>query len=435
MNVLRNLAVVIAALALPPVARGGESLCGTLADAFAADEAGLVREWIVHVPFDSAAWRLEHVAVDDGLVIAQSGDGVITVIAAASSNAPPLPPGTILWSQRVGQPGRTLTPAAAGATVVAVADDLSIMGLDRSTGALVWRESIPVPLSTGPAASGPWIYAPLEGNGLERLAANPRADAVVVTAPPAPAGKKKRRKEPELRITESVQPRSLDAGGILAHPPARFGNGIAWCTTSGRVVVLVRKESGWERSEFELGGRPAGGLLVRDETIVAVTTAGDVACLEPTPAGLRVLWIARLADRGGGAALAAGPTLVVPTASGGAVGIDAESGAVRWHSDAPRSLLTGTATRLWCLDATGRLALFDPATGDRLATFCTGPFTLPVINRSTDRLVLATPTGTVVSLAPHPVTAVTGKGGPAPALADPAATPPARARTAGDPSE
>lgn len=435
MTASRLLAVLLAVLALPPSIHGDDTLCGTIADAFAADEAGLVREWVVQVPFDSVAWRLERVTVSNGLVVAQSGDGGVTAIAAAPEGTPPVPPGTVLWSRRLGRPGRSLTQAAVGPTIVAVADDLAMLGIDRQTGELIWQERTPVPGTAGPVAAGPWVYAPLDGNGLLRLAANPRAAGVVTAEAPPPGAKKKRGKQPERQPTESVEPRSLDAGGTLADPPVPFGNGIAWCAANGRVIVLVRSKQEWQRWEFDLGSPPAGGLLVRDETIVAVTTEGDVACLELAPFGLRTLWHAWLAEGAGGGAFAAGPTLVVPTASGGAIGIDAATGTRRWRSDAPRVLLAADATRLWCFDATGRLALFDPSTGVRLAWFCTGPFTLPVINAASDRLVLASPKGTVVSLAPRPAVAVTEKDAQAPAPADPAATPPAADRRAGDPSE
>jgi outer membrane protein assembly factor BamB len=436
MGCLRPLLVLLAGVALSaPTAAGDGTLCGTLADAFLAAEFGLAREWVVQVPFDSSAWRLEHVTVSDGLVVAQGGDGVIAAIAAVSQGSPPVPPGTVLWSRQAGRPGRSIMPAAVGSTIVAVADDLAIVGVDRMTGAILWRHALPLPSAAGPVASGPWIYAPGDGDGLTRLAADPRAKEVVVV-PPESQPKKKRRREPERRTTETAEPRALDAGGTLTDQPVPFGNGVAWCATNGTVVVLVRTESEWLRHEFSLGGRPVGSLLVQGETIFTATTDGEVAAIElVSPGGLRTRWHVPLAESAAGAPILAGGVLVVPTAAGGAVGIDTARGVVRWRSTAPRVLLAADATRLWCVDATGRLALFDPATGTRLAWFCTGPFTLPVVNRASDRLVLATPSGTIVSLAPLPAVAVNGKGAPEPASADPAATPPAADRTTADPRE
>jgi hypothetical protein len=52
---------------------GGSLLCGTAGDELVAGRAGLVREWVVQVPFDSAGYRVENVSIGDGLVVATSG--------------------------------------------------------------------------------------------------------------------------------------------------------------------------------------------------------------------------------------------------------------------------------------------------------------------------------------------------------------------------
>lgn len=77
------------------------TVCGTAADEFIAAEVGLVREWIVQVPFDSAAWRLEHVVVGRDLVVAQSRDGGVAAIQSAAVDGAPRP-GSVLWHTRIG---------------------------------------------------------------------------------------------------------------------------------------------------------------------------------------------------------------------------------------------------------------------------------------------------------------------------------------------
>lgn len=433
--IFRALAVLFATCGAMAGAHGHDSLCGTIADAFAAEAAGLAREWVVQVPIDSSAWRLAHVVVADGLVVAQSGDGGVTAIAATPQGSPPAPPGTVLWSQRFGRPGRTISPAAVGSTIVAVSDDLRILGLDRAVGQVRWEEPIAFPLAVGAASSGAWFYAPLEGNGVMRLAENPSKKQVMEEVTPPPGAKKRRGRKTERRLSESVQPRSIDAGGSINMPPVRYRDGVAWCTADGELIVLVRDETEWQRHEFSLDAAPAGPLAVRGDMLFVTTTAGDVAAVEMAAFGLRTKWHTRLAEIPAGTALFAGDMLVVPLAAGGAVGIDAANGRQRWRSDAVGTPLAADATRLWCFDTTARLAVFDPQTGTRLAWFCTGPFTLPVVNTATDRLVLASPKGVIVSLAPRPAAAVTAQHARAPASADPAATPPAANRKAADPSE
>jgi hypothetical protein len=48
----------------------------------------------------------------------------------------------------------------------------------------------------------------------------------------------------------------------------------------------------------------------------------------------------------------------------------------------------------------GRLTGIDAATGERRERFCLGDFKLPVVNQATDSLILASPSGAVVSLKP-----------------------------------
>jgi len=430
----RSAILLLLCLAAPHLAVASDSLCGTLADVLVAEEAGLEREWVVQVPFDSSAWRLEHIVIADGLVVAQSGDGGVTAIAAVSQGIPAAAAGTVLWSQRVGRPGDTVQPAAIGSAVVAVAGSLDLVGLDRRTGEVVWQEAFGSAVAAGPAVSGEWIYAPLDGNGVMRLATAPRKKQLPLEVVPQ-AAKKKKKQKTERRPPESLGPKSIDAGGRVETPPVAFGNGVAWCTADGLIVALDREENAWRRLEFDLRSPPAGPLLPMGDGLVATTIAGDLATIERTPLGLRTGWHVRLADPAAGSVLAAGDTLVVPVSAGGAVAFAATTGEFLWRSDAPRHLLAADATHLWCVDASGRLAVFDPADGARLASFCSGPFTLPVTNVSSDRLVLASPKGVVVSLVPRRPRPVSGSDAPAPASADPAATPREAARTAADPSE
>lgn len=81
---------------LPPSARGSHpGLCGTAADDLVAARAGLHREWVVQVPFDSQRWRLDRVAVGRDVVVAQAGDRSLTAFATGATDAPP---GALLWT-------------------------------------------------------------------------------------------------------------------------------------------------------------------------------------------------------------------------------------------------------------------------------------------------------------------------------------------------
>ena len=74
------------------------------------------------------------------------------------------------------------------------------------------------------------------------------------------------------------------------------------------------------------------------------------------------------------------------------------TGDLLWQVPASGRPLAIVGDRVWCLEATGFLVARDLATGDRRGRLCLGCFTLPVVNTATERLVLASPGGLVVSL-------------------------------------
>lgn len=115
-----RLAAAAALLPATMAMAGGGLLCGTAADELVAARAGLVREWVVQIPFDSAGWSLEHVSIGDGLVVATSGDGGVHAVSTSSGTGQPRP-GSVIWSRRIGRPGGAGQPAGIGGDLVTVA--------------------------------------------------------------------------------------------------------------------------------------------------------------------------------------------------------------------------------------------------------------------------------------------------------------------------
>ena len=66
----------------------------------------------------------------------------------------------------------------------------------------------------------------------------------------------------------------------------------------------------------------------------------------------------------------------------------------------PGRVVAVSGTRVWIFDRVGRLTGIDAATGERRERFCLGDFKLPVVNQATDSLILAAPSGAIVSLKP-----------------------------------
>lgn len=405
-------AVAAWALACAPACHADAHLCGTPADAFFAERIGLLREWIVQLPFDSAAYRLEHVTVADGIVVAAAGDGSLHAIAAGPAEPGMPAPGTILWSRRFPRGEGHIRAPAVGSGIVVVAGDFRAFGIDVQTGRTVWEEALRNPPTATAGISGEWVYLPVENGRMVRMAVNPyRAPTMTMGVAATRQKGETAKKTPDpaterprpLPAAERVKPVEIDAHGRVEMPPLPFKGGMLWCTTEGLITAFVPAYPEWNRLEFDLGRPAAGTLLIREASIFVATNAGasasDVVRIDALPIGLVYAWRTPLRDAVSGGARLSGDTLLVPLAAGGMAGLSTDDGSRLWLREQPFQLLAISKERLWGLDATARLATLDPADGMRLQQFCLGPFRLPVVNTGSDRLILASPGGTVTSLA------------------------------------
>jgi outer membrane protein assembly factor BamB len=416
-------AVVLAVIALVATASPGvgqSCLCGTAADELVAARAGLHREWVVQVPFDSGAWRLMQVVAGDSLVGAQGGDGTIAAIVAAPTAGGPRP-GTVAWSAQVGSRPAPVERAGIGGSSVAVARGDTLTLLDIRSGQVLWERPLRSVASAPPVVSNGWVYAPLDGGGIARFPENPWAK-------PQPAAEDAtderddeaaNRDEPlgGPRPGESLEPIEIGSDGEIEFPPLVYDGGIVWCTADGRIIALVRKRETFKRLEFDLGGPASGPPVIHAGDIFVATRSGDVARLTQSPQGLTAN-AGELSDKDGkaipftgwhtivdavpeGGPVVGSNTLVLSLGPSGMAAFATATGDLLWQVPASGRPLAIVGDRVWCLEETGFLVSRDLATGDRRDQLCLGCFTLPIVNTSTERLILASPGGLVVSLGPR----------------------------------
>jgi outer membrane protein assembly factor BamB len=416
------IAACILALAggfVPSAAHGQSCLCGTAADELVAARLGLEREWVVQVPFDSAAWRLEHVVVGDSLVVAQGGDGSVAAISTTSSPGRPRR-GTVAWSHHLGPGTAPVEAAGIGPGLVTIARGRELVALDAATGAVRWERPLRTVASGSAVSSGGWVYAPLDAGGIQRLPEDPAAMPAAPAAdgkPAAPA------KEPVTgpRPGESLAPIEISSDGEVDFPPLPFRGGIVWCNADGRMAAIVRSNTATERLEFDLGSPAAGPPVVHDGDIFVATKAGDIARITRSPRGLTANsgvmtvrgaddkpatvpytgWHTVIDEVPEGGPLVGGDTVVVSLGPAGVAAFAVATGDLLWQEPALGRPLAITGDQVWCLEATGFLVARDLATGARLGRLCLGCFTIPIVNTTSERLVLASPGGLVVSLAPR----------------------------------
>ena len=414
---LRILLLVLVAVVGGTFAGGhirGDCLCGTAADAFAAERAGLEREWILQLPFDASTSRVEQVVVGDGLVVAQTGDGKVHAVQAADARDGEPRAGAVLWSYPVGGGGGPVARAGIGTDLVTVAHDKDLYAIDRGTGQLRWQERFGTLTETGPAVSGSWVYVPDAPDSMMRLPANPYR-AAAAAMPPTKADKKEKKKSPRAAkkksdgksggkpSAESLLPISLDTAGHVHQQPQPFNGGVLWCTDEGTLVAIEPTADGWQRNEFYLERPPAGRPMVQRGAIFTATAEGDLVRIDTVDlpgGGLRLTWRAFLEAPPEADIFVSGDRVVVSLGEEGLAAYSAETGEHLWSTWVPGRIVAVSGSRVWIIDRVGRLSSLDAATGERRERFCLGSFSFPVVNQATDRLILASPNGVLVSLKP-----------------------------------
>lgn len=420
------------------------SLAGTPADEFVAERLGLTREWVVQLPFDSARAGLDHVTIGDGLVVARTGDGGVHAVRSARPSEPGEPAvGTLLWSKRLGTGGVT-TPAGVGPRLVTVTSDGELFAVDRDTGAARWHKPLGQLAGTGAVEIGDWVYAPLDGDGIRRLTFDPLqptagTDAARVASPAkgakAAKGKDKKKTRDSRPSADSLRPRTLAGGGRVSAPVQPLARGVVWTTDAGTLVTLQASELDWDRFEFDLNAPAVPTPVVRGNAIFVATQAADLArvdLLKTGGTGLRTGWHVVLDTPPDAGPFLGGDTVVVSLGEGGLAAFAAETGSPLWRSDVAGRILAVAGDRVWIIDRTGRLAGIDLASGVRRERICLGGFSSPVVNSRTDRLVLASPEGVLVSLAPRRPAVAPAEKKPEP---PPAANPPSTGPTDKKPAD
>jgi outer membrane protein assembly factor BamB len=408
---------------------GQSGLCGSPADELVAARVGLDREWVVQVPFDSAAWRLEHVVVGDRLVVAQAGDGTVAAIRA-DVRPGGARRGTVAWSQRVGGTGPFEAPGIGEKTVV-VARSRGVTALFVDTGRVAWNLRLAGIASAGGMSSAGNVFVPLDGSGVDRLPEDIWEE-----------GKFEARTSETAPVGESASRFVIDSKGEVDFSPTIFEDGVLWCSADGLIVAMVGVGDRARRLEFELGAPASGPPVVVGRDVYVATRAGDIARIASVSAGLTANagvyrnaagqdvkfsgWHTVLEAVPEGSPVVGGNTVVLSLGAWGIAGFNAANGDLRWQVPDVGLPVAITDARVWCLDATGFLVARDLMSGGRRERLCLGDFTIPVVNTKTERLVLASPKGLVTSLAPRTVATAS------PVVPPPAPAPEAPAEPAGD---
>ena len=382
-----------------------ESLFGTAADPFEADRVGLTREWIVQLPFDSDRYRLNQIDVGRWMVVAQSEDGLVHAVRSGSgeeTEAGKPPPGILLWSTPLGLPKDSLQAAGIDRDLVTINRDMNTFGIDSRTGSIFWKRRLPSPSSSGSFPVGDWVYVPLWDKTMYRLPVNPYRNP---NSPDKEGGGDSKKNSSSQAGLDPVR---MKSHGLIEQQPLQFGDGVVWCTENGRLTAIEPAEEGWERHEFFLRDNPNGPVAVHGTVVFAATEKGELARFEDASGGLRLTWRFLLEtslhpNQKRPQLLVHDEILLVSLGEEGIAAHQSSTGERLWKTPLQADFLACIGSHLWCYDTQNRITAIRLRDGIEDAWLCPGPFTIPVTNRSSERLILASPRGLLASLRPRVV--------------------------------
>lgn len=95
--------------------------------------------------------------------------------------------------------------------------------------------------------------------------------------------------------------------------------------------------------------------------------------------------------------------LLVSLGEEGIAAHNSSTGDRLWKTSLQAKFLACIGSHLWCYDTQNRITAIRLRDGIVNSWLCPGPFTIPITNRSSERLILASPRGLLASLRPRVV--------------------------------
>lgn len=287
--------------------------------------------------------------------------------------------GKTIWAVIVGNPRYQSLAPAANDKYVATINGSTLYLLDRLTGEQIWERSMQHNPAIGPTMSRELVFAPsmngkIEGHWLPREESEGIAESLKLERP-----------------TWYVQSDSQVTARMTTTPVT-----LSWPTHTGRVYVADLKEP-----EVVFRLRTGGAIYsstvpVPPNRLAIASTDGYIYCIDETTGDL--LWEYSTGEAIREPIVAFGDQVYAITEFGNLHCVSAVDGIKRWLATHMRHFISASSDRIYVMDHLDRTVALDQKSGGRVTQLSTGRFNVPLVNRKTDRLYLATRDGGIMCL-------------------------------------
>jgi outer membrane protein assembly factor BamB len=359
-------------------------------------QLGLERAWAMQLRVDPSRGRLAGVQLSRGLLLAHTTQGVVQALDPETGRA--------LWTTSVGRPDyETMSPAANG-KFVAIVNGSKLYLLDRLTGGQIWEQRIGGSPAAGVGIDDEQAYVPLDTGIVEayKLIRASRSDEI---------------------------PQRYSGTGGAVTAPVVVGSRVLWSVSRGFVYARVPGED-LVQFRFRMDDDASASPGYMAPYVYAASRKGTVYCLtEDTGVSI---WEFAAGSSVSHPIMSIDGALYVITERGDMYRLNPQSGVQMWYQRGVARFAAAGGGKLYVIDVNGRLAALDAASGSRLGAVPIGEMQIVFPNGETDRIYLATSTGTLQCLremaTAKPLAHTRGYAIPPkpkpgePAAADPAAT-------------
>jgi len=325
-------------------------------------QLGLERAWAMQLRVDPLRGRVGGVQMWRGILLAHTTLGTVQAIDPET--------GRTLWTTSVGRPDYQTMAPAANDKFVAVCNGSTLYLLDRKSGAQLWEQRIGGSPAAGLAINDELAFVPLDTGIVEAY------------------------KLVRTRRLDEIPERYSGTGGAVAAPEAA-GNRVIWAV--GRGFVYSR-QSGEDlvQFRFQMDDDASVSPAHMAPFVYAASRKGTVYCLSETT-GARI-WDFATGSSVSHPIMTIDGGLYVITEKGDMYRLDPKTGVPMWYQRGVSQFASAGSGKLYVTDVYGRLAVLDAAAGSRLGAAPIGANYLVVPNSETDRIYLATATGTLQAL-------------------------------------
>ena len=362
-----------------------------------AERHGLTRAWFAQIPVGGRS-RITHIVQDDGTLLVQTSAAMLYALDAET--------GRILWSQQVGEPNQpTQRPGANGQAtgdaaelaaidrlvdkteqtdrsisqrrdkVVAVANGTTLYLLNRSDGSIYldpknnipWKVNLRSTPESGPLVTEDMVYVPNVVGQIESFVIDDSKRTAVM----------------------------LSSLGRTPVPPVQVADRIAWATDKG-IIQITQPKTVVLRHRIETSGPITAMLTPNPPQVFAGSIDGYLYCVDENKG--EIIW-----KLTAGSAIRQSPVVIsgavfVVSEGGGMFRAGAADGYQAWVNPAARHFLAASPTKIYALDAYGRMLIINAKSGATIDSMTMPEAVLPLQNGLTDRVFLTSEAGLIQCL-------------------------------------